>query len=206
MSTVDGEREKYIKIEVCKKQENFYSESAQQLIAYAQKLIGDDSALLNLQGELIEWARKNGEGKADYKIITDQNICFVEYMAPLVIEKNDPNHLSEIEREKSFFFHCWEKIKRIIAQERQWEQSVFVYLNNVAEEHPIIARFIASILSGILIGTLTDCVIDGIERTRQEERYRKAIEEAEEILHLEKDGEITLTKEKDGYKVIIKNN
>lgn len=36
MSTVEGEREKYIKIEVCKKRENLYSESAQQLIAYAQ--------------------------------------------------------------------------------------------------------------------------------------------------------------------------
>ena len=32
------------------------------------------------------------------------------------------------------------------------------------------------------------------------------MEEMEEILHLEKDDEITLTKEKDGYKVIIKNN
>lgn len=54
MSAVDDEIEKYIKIEVCKKRKNFYSESAQQLIAYAQKLIGDNSTLLNLQGELID--------------------------------------------------------------------------------------------------------------------------------------------------------
>lgn len=77
-------------------------------------------------------------------------------------------------------------------------------MNNVAEEHPIIARFIASILSGILIGTLTDCVIDGIERTKQEERYRRAIEEVEEILQLERDAEITLTKEEDRYRVNYK--
>lgn len=206
MSAVEDEIGKYIKIEVCKRRENFYSESERYLIEYAKKLIGDDSTLLNLQEELIEWVRKSGEGKPDYKLIRDRNICIVEYMAPLVREKSNPNKVSVIEREKSFFFHCWEKIKRIIAQESQWEQSVSGYLNNVAEEHPIIARFIASILSGILIGTLTDCVIDGIERTKQEERYRRAIEEVEEILQLERDAEITLTKEEDSYRVIIKNN
>lgn len=76
-------------------------------------------------------------------------------------------------------------------------------MHNIAEEHPLIARFIASVLSGILIGTLTDCVVDGVKKTEQEEHYQKVMEE---ILHLEKDDEITLTKEKDGYKVIIKNN
>lgn len=206
MSAAEDEIGKYIKIEVCKRRENFYSESERHLIEYAKKLIGDDSTLLNLQGELIDWVRKSGEGKPDYKLIRDRNICIVEYMAPLVREESNPNNVSVIEREKSFFFHCWEKIKRIIAQESQWEQSVSGYLNNVAEEHPIIARFIASILSGILIGTLTDCVIDGIERTKQEERYRRAIEEVEEILQLEREAEITFTKEEDSYKVIIKNN
>lgn len=91
----------------------------------------------------------------------------------------------------------------MIAQESQWEQSVAGYLHNVAEEHPLIARFIASVLSGILIGTLTDCVVDGVKKPEQEEHYQKVIEE---ILHLEKGGEITFTKEKDGYKVLIKNN
>ena len=80
------------------------------------------------------------------------------------------------------------------------------YLHNVAEEHPLIARLIASVLSGILIGTLTDCVVDGVKKPEQEEHYQKVIEEMEEILHLEKGGEITFTKEKDGYKVLIKNN
>lgn len=206
MSTADSEREIYINIEFRKKQERVYSDSAQLLISYAQQLIGKDQASLDLQQKVVDWSRKCGEGKPDYTVITNQNICFVEYMVPLVIEKNDPNHLSEIEREKSFFFHCWERIKGMIAQESQWEQSVAGYLHNVAEEHPLIARFIASVLSGILIGTLTDCVVDGVKKPEQEEHYQKVMEEMEEILHLEKDDEITLTKEKDGYKVIIKNN
>ena len=165
------------------------------LISYAQQLIGKDQASLDLQQKVADWSRKCGEGKPDYTV-----------MVPLVIEKNDPNHLSEIEREKNFFFHCWERIKGMIAQESQWEQSVAGYLHNVAEEHPLIARFIASVLSGILIGTLTDCVVDGVKKPEQEEHYQKVIEEMEEILHLEKGGEITFTKEKDGYKVLIKNN
>lgn len=49
-------------------------------------------------------------------------------------------------------------------------------------------------------------MVDGVKKTEQEEHYQKVMEEMEEILHLEKDDEITLTKEKDGYKVIIKNN
>lgn len=131
MSTADSEREIYINIEVRKKQERVYSDSAQLLISYAQQLIGKDQASLDLQQKVADWSRKCGEGKPDYTVITDQNICFVEYMVPLVIEKNDPNHLSEIEREQNFFFQCWERIKGMIAQESQWEQSVAGYLHNV---------------------------------------------------------------------------
>lgn len=119
MSTADSEREIYINIEFRKKQERVYSDSAQLLISYAQQLIGKDQASLDLQQKVVDWSKKCGEGKPDYTVITNQNICFVEYMVPLVIEKNDPNHLSEIEREKSFFFHCWERIKGMIAQESQ---------------------------------------------------------------------------------------
>ena len=43
-----------------------------------------------------------------------------------------------------------------------------------------------------------------LKKPEQEEHYQKVIEEMEEILHLEKGGEITFTKEKDGYKVMIK--
>lgn len=102
MSTADSEREIYINIEFRKKQERVYSDSAQLLISYAQQLIGKDQASLDLQQKVVDWSRKCGEGKPDYTVITNQNICFVEYMVPLVIEKNDPNHLSEVEREKSF--------------------------------------------------------------------------------------------------------
>lgn len=49
-------------------------------------------------------------------------------------------------------------------------------------------------------------MVDGVKKPEQEEHYQKVIEEMEEILHLEKGGEITFTKEKDGYKVLIKNN
>lgn len=206
MSTVDSEKEICINIEVRKKQERVYSDSERLLISYAQQLIGKDKSSLDLQQKIADWTKKCGEDKPDPTIITGQNICIVEYMVPLVIKENDPNVLSEIERENNFFLPCWEKVKRIIAQESQWEQSVAEYLHNVSEGHPLIARFIAAILSGILIGTLTDCVVDRVERGRREERYQKAIEEVEEIFHLEKGGEIIFRKGKDGYKVIIKNN
>ena len=206
MSIVDSEKEICINIEVRKKQERVYSDSERLLISYAQQLIGKDKGSLDLQQKIADWTRKCGEDKPDHTIITGQNICIVEYMVPLVIKENDPNVLSEIERENNLFLLCWEKVKRIIAQESQWEQSVAGYLHNVSEEHPLIARFIAAILSGILIGTLTDCVVDRAERGRREECYQKAIEEVEEIFHLEKGGEIIFRKGKDGYKVIIKNN
>lgn len=61
----------------------------------------------------------------------------------------------------------------MIAQESQWEQSVAGYLHNVAEEHPLIARFIASVLSGILIGTLTDCVVDGVKNQSRKNIIKK---------------------------------
>lgn len=52
MSTADSEREIYINIEVRKKQERVYSDSAQLFISYAQQLIGKDQTSLDLQKKL----------------------------------------------------------------------------------------------------------------------------------------------------------
>lgn len=66
--------------------------------------------------------------------------------------------------------NIWRKIKDVIKKEIDCEKKLYDILENKGKEHPIISRFILTILIGILVGLVEDCIHDAIQMNYEQSK------------------------------------
>ncbi len=63
--------------------------------------------------------------------------------------------------------HIWKNIIQFFEKEANWEKQIYDMLNKTAENHPLIAKAIVILLTGILLGLVEDCIHDAIQMKNQ---------------------------------------
>lgn len=70
---------------------------------------------------------------------------------------------------RSIFNELWKKIRDVIEKEISIEKSLYEILQETAANHPIIAKIVIAVLTGILLGLIEDCIHDGIQNSKKVE-------------------------------------
>lgn len=88
-----------------------------------------------------------------------RNIILETYITIIKREKPEEEELAVT---------LWQKVVHILEKEREWEKSTMQFLNELAATHPLISKALVAVLSGVLIGLLTNCISEGITLKKTE--------------------------------------
>lgn len=67
------------------------------------------------------------------------------------------------EDEKTEIENVWQRIRKLVENEIEWEQKIYNTLDRTAKKHPIISKAIVIVLTSILLGLAEDCIHDAIQ-------------------------------------------
>ena len=144
--------------------------------------------------------RKDIKEKKNYDLfvtyVTDEekmDKCLGEQTLEAVCEK-----CLGVVDETAILQKCWNKVIYIIRHESKWEQQVYQCLEDAGKKHPLVAKLIVLLLTGILTGIIANCIYDGItmpdtESVQMEEGWVKLYLEEDDcykLIYFSDEGEV----------------
>lgn len=127
----------------------------------------------------VEWDYYMGyakDGKQNLEIYKsffksdDSNEEVIKDTYDVIIAFNDsePFEKANVDEEmRQATKHIWKNIIQFLEREANWEKRIYDILKKTAENHPLIAKAIVIILTGILLGLAEDCIHDAIQMKNQ---------------------------------------
>lgn len=156
----------------------------------------DENTIKNYELQLAEKVNfevPHNKIPVDYIIQNEGDFFILEYVS--ISKLCDNADVSD--ENKLCLAQCWEKLGEILKKEKEWEKNTYQFLQQIAESHPLIAKFLIAGLSSILVGLLSNCIYEGI--TSQPECTVISSEHTEDCQEFGK--EVRIMEDGNGYQI-----